>query len=509
MHQYLLEQSRTSPCHTCKIVIGLDYGTTGTGVSVAVFGSNGLYEEIIQWPPNHDVPKVPSRIAYPVDNQSFPMHSSHWGFDVQNHMRAYWWTKLFLDSHAELAEFDDHVLKRTVSLDIPHQSLPPDSDRAPVNIITDYLTHVLKYVWKLIWRRYAGLNSVNFTVDLLYTIPATWSEQGERLSREAVARAWNFKRPEDTLTIMREPDAAAESVYQKLKDDIQVGDGILICDCGGGTVDITTIGRLACEMPYYDDGHFILTDQDLHALFDPVFYSIASLVNSQIMAANQAYGSPVINKIALVGGMASSPYLYRTLRQCFEIPGRFSVVLPSSDPSMAVASGSVLRALRREEVVELRSPRHYGLESALSQNVADHQLMADQVRAQAEIEWVITKGQQYRQGHTYSNDLSLLYHDGDAMMMTIPIYSCELSNPPCLANTAQFEDITLAGFIVVDLMSINLKYCVRQKDLDTGLSVYRLDCSVEFVFDAENGRLDFAVKILGQVVGKYSAGLRF
>ncbi|KAJ5938908.1 actin-like ATPase domain-containing protein [Penicillium verhagenii] len=542
------------------------------------------------------------------------MRSSHWGFDVQHDMRAYWWTKLFLDSHAELAEFDDHVLKRTVSLDIPHQSLPPGCDKAPVKIIADYLNHVLRFVWKLIWRRYPGLNSVDFTVDLVYTIPATWSEQGERLSREAVARAWDFKRPEDTLTVMREPDAAAETVYRNLKDDLRFGDGILICDCGGGTVDITTyvvmdcttfnlskitavqgakcggaaidsrlfdllksrlpaytfehlnhliapgshfmtqfegikmvwgrkyesstyhlplplrIGRSGCEIPHYNNGHFILTSEDLHALFDPVIYNIASLINSQIMAANQAYGSPVINVSILPRSpctLAKEKDYFRKLllweewhpRPTFTArfvnaskyreDSRSSFHPLSLYRSMAVANGSVLRALRRDKVLELRSPRHYGLVSALSQNARDYQLLADKVQAQAEIQWVITKGQQYRQGHTYSNDLSLWYHDGDARMMTIPIYSCELSNPPCLANTAQFKDITLVGFIVVDLMAFNLKGGVPQKDLDTGLVLYRLDCSVEFVFDAENGRLDFAVKILGQVIGKWSVGLRF
>lgn len=56
------------------------------------------------------------------------------------------------------------------------------------------------------------------------------------MSEQAVAHAWNGKKPQDTLTLMSEPEAAAETVYRLLRFELRVGDGILICDCGGGTV---------------------------------------------------------------------------------------------------------------------------------------------------------------------------------------------------------------------------------------------------------------------------------
>lgn len=152
-------------------------------------------------------------------------------------MRAYSLTKLFLDSNADLAEFDDQILQQAVSLGNPHQALHPDKNKAPVDVVADYLSHVLKFVWKVI-QKDSDPSLNHLPIDLQFTIPATWSDWGRTLSRQAVVQAWDFKRPQDTLTVMSEPDAAAESVHAQLKEKamLETGDGILVCDCGSGTV---------------------------------------------------------------------------------------------------------------------------------------------------------------------------------------------------------------------------------------------------------------------------------
>lgn len=165
------------------------------------------------------------------------MLSPCWGFGVLPNMEAYSLTKLFLDSNAELAEFDDQVLQQTVSLGNPDQTLHPDKDKPPIDVVVDYLSHVLNFVWETI-QNDLGQRLNHLPVDLRFTIPATWSDRGLELSEEALIRAWDFKRPQDILTLMSEPDAAAESVHAQLKENdmLQTGDGILVCDCGSGTV---------------------------------------------------------------------------------------------------------------------------------------------------------------------------------------------------------------------------------------------------------------------------------
>lgn len=55
--------------------------------------------------------------------------------------------------------------------------------------------------------------------------------------------------------------------------------------------------REDCTLPYYDPQTktFTLFSKDIQHLFDPVVAKITALISSQIMAADIAYGSPVIN----------------------------------------------------------------------------------------------------------------------------------------------------------------------------------------------------------------------
>ena len=211
------------------------------GVSIyLVEGETVIRGADIEWPRGGNELKVPSRIAYRVDNLSFTMDSPSWGFDIHPNMQAYSLTKLFLDSNAELAEFDDQILQQTASLGNPDQNLHPDRDKPPVDVVADYLSEVLNFVWKTL-KKDLGLRLGHLPVDLRFTIPAIWSDRGRELSEEAVIRAWTFKRPQDRLTLLSEPEAAAESVHAQLKEEgmLQTGDGILVCDCGGGTVAVS------------------------------------------------------------------------------------------------------------------------------------------------------------------------------------------------------------------------------------------------------------------------------
>ena len=159
------------------------------------------------------------------------MPSSCWGFEIHPDMKACSWTKLLLDHNAELAKFDDEVLKAAVSLGIFH----PASDKSPVEVITDYLQHVLSYAWRVIRQKF-GVALDRLPINLQFTVPAIWSQESRVLSEQAVTQAWRGKRPQDTLTLMSEPEAAAEVVYKLHRSELKVGDGVLICDCGGGTV---------------------------------------------------------------------------------------------------------------------------------------------------------------------------------------------------------------------------------------------------------------------------------
>lgn len=59
--------------------------------------------------------------------------------------------------------------------------------------------------------------------------------------------------PDTQVSLIREPEAAAVATISYLtqggsEQQIKVGDSILICDCGGGTVDISTY-RISAVKP--------------------------------------------------------------------------------------------------------------------------------------------------------------------------------------------------------------------------------------------------------------------
>lgn len=56
-------------------------------------------------------------------------------------------------------------------------------------------------------------------------------------------------------------------------------------------------GQRTCTLPYYNSKgkEFILSREDIQNLFDPVISKIIGLINSQIIAADEEFGSPVIN----------------------------------------------------------------------------------------------------------------------------------------------------------------------------------------------------------------------
>ncbi|CAI7630130.1 unnamed protein product [Penicillium glandicola] len=278
-------------------------------------------------------------------------------------------------------------------------------------------------------------------------------------------------------------------------------------------------GRGLCSTAYFDqeEERFILQVEDVRSLFDPVISNIIDLVKSQIAAAHEKCGTPVINKIALVWGLALSPYLQSALRQCFEAPRGSCIIVMPPNPIMAVSDGSALGALREDYAAEVRYPRYYGFGSPSPRGVrpcvqcmnsADHSNR--KMKAQ-EIECVIVKGKRYQEGLVYihgNTSMHHVYHDGDAKVMSIPVYSYELSSPLDSAGTTQFNDITLAGLIAADFSSLDLTQVNRRKDPHMRM-LYRLDYLVTFIFDVENGTLRFTVEALGEVIGRMSLELCF
>jgi molecular chaperone DnaK (HSP70) len=236
------EQNEYSFESEADLVIGIDFGTTFSGVAWAHAASITSTDKkvivdkvnvIRGWPGHGQADKIPSVIAY---NTSPPS----WGFRVKA-------TEEKRVAHFKLGlqrNLRDHYL----SAPVPKTSIlggyltetnwrhPLLSDKKAIDFVADYLTGVCNYVSKESLTRHYGPDFLKMQrVSFVITVPAIWRDEAKELTKQAADRAGI---PRRRLTLITEPEAAA--LYcdhmQCEQADLKLGDGFVICDAGGGTV---------------------------------------------------------------------------------------------------------------------------------------------------------------------------------------------------------------------------------------------------------------------------------
>ncbi|KAL4789394.1 actin-like ATPase domain-containing protein [Aspergillus venezuelensis] len=232
-----------------KIIVGVDYGTTFTGASYVSSKGDDLSDVVLinTWPgPSRDsetVLKSPSRIAYAADNPR--VTKNRWGYQVEPGMSACSWTKLLLDQNTPLTQYDDSSLETAAQSGI----LRVPEGKSAVDVAADYLSNVYDHIIKTLEKNITEEALQVTPLEFWFTVPAIWSDQAQNSTKAAAERAGfaggKLGRTNDKVFLVTEPEAAAITALKKytsgkLGGSIKAGDGVLVCDCGGGTVDITT-----------------------------------------------------------------------------------------------------------------------------------------------------------------------------------------------------------------------------------------------------------------------------
>jgi len=224
------------------LVIGIDFGTTYTGVAFAYAANTKgddtkkiaeSVEVIKSWPNanNSFAEKTPTIISY---HTNPPV----WGGSVRpkdEPQIAYF--KLGLQDG-----IGGHYLLRSVHnppsalpfLD-PNWKHPKLPNKTALDFAADYLTGVHKWVKEVFFPSKFGDQFLkNQTISYVITVPAIWKDGAKDLTRQAAVRAGI---PQNRLDLITEPEAAAlycATVCEEV--DLNDGDCFLICDAGGGTV---------------------------------------------------------------------------------------------------------------------------------------------------------------------------------------------------------------------------------------------------------------------------------
>ncbi|RDA89077.1 hypothetical protein CP532_2219 [Ophiocordyceps camponoti-leonardi (nom. inval.)] len=215
-----------------RLVVGVDFGTTFSGVA-AVYTSTPDDVEIIKtWPGGNGITsdKVPTEIAYETsnNNNNNKAPTARWGFQFRPEESRLRCIKLFLDRSQKLPFYVSHhdtaaQLKRF--------------NKNVVDAVGDYLTHIHRHTMDTLTRRYGESFMASTKVEFVLTCPAVWSDAAKNTTLLAAERAGMGAREE--IQMVSEPEAAAVYTLKAIQPNhLNVGDNFIVCDAGGGTVDL-------------------------------------------------------------------------------------------------------------------------------------------------------------------------------------------------------------------------------------------------------------------------------
>ncbi|RSM15432.1 hypothetical protein CDV31_005025 [Fusarium ambrosium] len=215
------------------LVIGIDFGTTYSGIAWATradFNSDQI-NLITSWPGSgREEGKAPTEIYYE--------DKMLWGFEMEKDTSPISWFKLLL-----LKEQDLSPEQRSSEFILRARKMARENDKTAVDLIADYLRaiwgHALEAIAKD--RGSSVLEAAQFHVVI--TVPAIWKDYARQDMEKAAKQAGILdSRPagETTLTFAPEPEAAALSTLCEAGRKPKKDDVYLICDAGGGTVDLIT-----------------------------------------------------------------------------------------------------------------------------------------------------------------------------------------------------------------------------------------------------------------------------
>ncbi|KAI0972386.1 hypothetical protein F4678DRAFT_430149 [Xylaria arbuscula] len=216
------------------LVIGIDFGTTFSGVAWATaadFASEQI-NIITSWPgTGREEGKAPTEIFYEYGEMS-------WGYLVPSDGDPVRWFKLLLVQEEDL----DPSLRSSEFILRARQFMRIEGKTA-VDLIADYLralwAHTLQTIAKA--RGQTVLDALRF--HIVITVPAIWKGYARRDMQQAAQIAGMLDdrlAGETRLTFAPEPESAALSTLTEPGRKVNKDDVFMVCDAGGGTVDLIT-----------------------------------------------------------------------------------------------------------------------------------------------------------------------------------------------------------------------------------------------------------------------------
>ncbi|KAG5663800.1 hypothetical protein KAF25_006385 [Fusarium avenaceum] len=220
-----------------SIVIGIDFGTTFSGVAWAYSREPDEIEIVTSWDAelNHcsDVEKAPTQLYFDENGQDVK-----WGYSIPTDKEPLKWFKLLL---IDLKDLPTDVARSSQLQEA--RRLRNKIKKEPIEIIATFLRKLWDHSLDSI-RRAVGVDLLKRTkLQVVITLPAIWPPYAQQRMKQAAQQSGILDgRPAGatTLRFISEPEAVALATIKDLakRSNIKTGDTIIVCDAGGGTVDL-------------------------------------------------------------------------------------------------------------------------------------------------------------------------------------------------------------------------------------------------------------------------------
>nr|POE83372.1 heat shock 70 kda protein 12a [Quercus suber] len=226
-----------------RLIVGVDFGTTYSGVAAVYSATPDDVDIIKTWPGGNGITsdKVPTEIAYEVienphdldtatttASEGAPSTRIQWGFQFKPEEPRLRCIKLFLDRNQKLPHFVS-PLETAAQL--------RRCQRTVMDAVSDYLTKLYDHTLETLTRRYGSSFMATTNMEFVLTVPAVWSDAAKNATLQAAERAGMGNRHK--LKLISEPEAAAVYTLKTIQPNgLTVGDNFIVCDAGGGTVDL-------------------------------------------------------------------------------------------------------------------------------------------------------------------------------------------------------------------------------------------------------------------------------
>ncbi|KAI5270545.1 actin-like ATPase domain-containing protein [Aureobasidium subglaciale] len=232
-----------------SIVVGVDLGTTHSGVSYTFRGKPDPASEIPVvrgWRDGTGCDKVPTQLQYEISSEATPLpnrkrravgsyadlkksdcHVAKWGFPASKDKGSLQMLKLLLDPQQELPAYVSRARLEAQLTKI---------GRSAVEATADFLEKLRAHALEALEKRYGKAFMASTKIEYILTVPAVWSDAAKDATLRAAEMA-GFSKSRN-LQMITEPEAAGLYALKQMEGvTLAVEDTYIIADVGGGTSD--------------------------------------------------------------------------------------------------------------------------------------------------------------------------------------------------------------------------------------------------------------------------------